>query len=358
MHLCSLSLHGFRPYEKAHFDFSSGINIIYGANAKGKTSLLEAIHFLMTGRSFRTAQSKDMIRQGEYGFSIEAAFVKHGIEQQLKVLFNESERQIFFNSTAYSTLSSLLGIVQGVIIHPDDAALIKGAPVIRRHFLDLQIAQIDPLYIHCLTRYNRAMRQRNYLLRAKSSATIESWEHEMAHAAAYIVLQRRHAIGALQVESRKLYHLLSGEPNDLNLIYKTGASAVEDEALKPYYLEQFKKLRRREMELGMTLVGPHKDDLLISLGDKEARYFASEGQQRSCVAALRLAEWERLKAMAVETPLMLLDDISLSLDQSRREKLFHHLTALGQVFLTSTHRIESSEFKAQQSEKTFAYISI
>lgn len=349
MHLHSLSLRCFRIYEESHFKFTSGINVIYGDNAKGKTSLLEAIHFLMAGRSFRTTTSTDMIHRGSSNFLLDATFNKHGIEQKLKVYFSETERQVIYNTTPYPSLSSLLGILQGVVIHPDDAALVKGAPLVRRHFLDLQIAQIDPLYVHSLTRYSRAMRQRNYLLRSKRCATIESWEHEMANAAAYLVLQRRHAVEDLIREGRRLHQLLSGEKVLLNLIYKTPAPEGNLEVLKHYYHESFRKHRPREIELGVTLIGPHKDDLIIALDDKDARYFASEGQQRTCVAALRLSEWERLKKMGMETPMILLDDVGVSLDQSRRTKLFEHLTTLGQVFLTSTERINHLETYADCS---------
>jgi DNA replication and repair protein RecF len=290
-------------------------------------------------------QVSDMIRRESKGFALEATFLKHEIEQLLKVFIGEKERRLIYNTTACPSLTHLLGILPGVVVHPDDAALVKGAPNIRRHFLDLQIAQADPLYVHHLMRFNRAMRQRNYLLRSKNLVTIESWEHEMAHAAAYIVFHRRRAVEDLQETSRRLYQELSGEASHLSLAYKTSApSGAVENALKEYFLAQFQKWRRKEMELGMTLTGPHKDDLSITLGAKEVRYFASEGQQRSCVAALRLAEWERLKTLSGEPPLMLLDDVGVSLDQSRRARLLRHMSTLDQVFLTSTHQINRAEF--------------
>ena len=130
------------------------------------------------------------------------------------------------------------------------------------------------------------------------------------------------------------------------LSYKSSSPAQADpELLRQYYLEQYHKNRRRESELGFTLVGPHKDDLLIALGDKEVRYFASEGQQRSCVAALKLAEWERMRRVSEEVPLMLIDDVGTSLDESRRGLLFRHVEQLGQVFLTATAPLPLSSGK-------------
>lgn len=341
MLLRTLYLHNFRAYKEGFFEFSSGINTIYGPNAQGKTTILEAIYLLVTGSSFRTSQISDLIRLGENFFYIEALFVKHGIEQKLRLSWDGKERKIVYNNTTLSSTSNLLGLLQGVVITPDDISLIKGGPLTRRLFLDLQLAQGDPLYVHYLTRYNRAMRQRNSLLRSKNPMTIESWEHEMANSAAYVVQQRLRALDDLQLSGRSLHRDLSGEVCDLTLIYKSG-SAVTGEGLselRQYYLGQYQKLRPREMDLGYTLSGPHKDDFLIAIGEKDARFFASEGQQRSCVTALRLAEWNRLHKSANARPLMLIDDIGTSLDEGRRERLFAQLPSLGQVFLTSTQKL-------------------
>lgn len=339
MLLRKIYLHHFRCYSEASFEFSSGVNVICGPNAKGKTSLLEAIYLLMTGRSFRTSQNEDLIRIGASGFYLEAHFVKHEIEQILKMHWNGKERKIILNNTPCSS-SGLFGILQGVVVTPDDVSLVKGAPSQRRHFLDMQIAQIDPLYVHHLLRYNRAIRQRNALLRSKNFSTLESWEHEMANSAAYLVRQRHQAIEELQAKGVEIYRVLSGEQDELQLNYKTGAPVSESvEGLRKYYMEQFKKLRKREAELGCTLIGPQKDDVTIAIGQKEARFFASEGQQRSCVAALRLAEWMRLHSLADEMPLMLIDDVGMSLDSVRRERLMGYMETLGQVFLTSTHEL-------------------
>lgn len=337
MFLRHLYLHNFRLYQEASFDFCSGINTICGPNAQGKTSLLEAIYLLITGHSFRAGQLSDLIRLGASSFYIEADFIKHGIEQNLKFAFDGRERKIFYNHNPCPSSSSLIGLLQGVLVTPDDIALIKGGPQIRRHFLDLQIAQIDPLYVHHLTRYNRAMRQRNVLLRAKDPATLDSWEQEMANAAAYLTQQRYRALEDLQLSSRCFHQIFSGEKEELYLKHKTGATlGVEQAVMRNDYVAQWRKMRRREMELGYTLVGPHKEDFAIAIGEKETRFFASEGQQRSCIAALRFAEWERLNRLASEPPLMLIDDVGVSLDSTRRERLMSQLQGLGQVFLTAT----------------------
>jgi len=184
----------------------------------------------------------------------------------------------------------------------------------------------------------RAMKQRNYLLRKKETATLEVWEEEIAISAAYITLEREKATKELNVQGHPLQKALSGNLDDLQLTYKSSAlqsGASESESLKKYFLSQYAKYRKKELELGNTLIGPHRDDLIILLQKKEVRLFASEGQQRSCVASLRLAEWIRLQTQTEEIPLMCIDDVGISLDRSRETLLYSHLQNLGQVFLTS-----------------------
>ncbi len=343
MYLQRLYLYNFRNIGELEVTFCPRINVIFGDNAQGKTAILEAIHFLTTGRSFRTSHLADMIRWGAASFYLEADFVKYGIEQKIRVGCGEKERQVVYNSSRYASLNSLLGILQGCVITPDDSELIKGSPAIRREFLDLQIAQSDPLYIHYLARYQRAMQQRNYLLRSKNSISLESWELEMADAAAYLTVQRQRAVDEVHLSGCDLHRALNAEHEILSIRYK--ASPVSTASLadvRGFYLEQWHKLRRREMELGYTSLGPHKDDLLIAIGGHDVRDFASEGQQRSCASALRFAQWQRLCRLSAEAPLMLLDDVGISLDESRRRKLLQHVVALGQVFLTSTQPLSHS----------------
>lgn len=340
MQIRSLYLKNFRLYEEANFTFGPRINLICGPNAIGKTTILEALYVLMTGSSFRATQNSDLIKTGASGFYIEALFVKHGIEQSLKFAYEGKERKIVYNSTTLQSSSHLIGLLQGVLHIPDDVQLVKGAPQQRRHFLDLQIAQVDPLYIHHLTRYNRAMRQRNALLRTRNHSTLETWESEMASSAAYITEQRARAIADLSNLGSVLHKQLAGS-EAFALRYKTDVKSFD--SLREHYVQLFKKHRLREMDLGITLYGPHKDDFVIELNNQEARYFASEGQQRSSVSTLRLAEWTRLKTISEEAPLFFIDDLGISLDQTRRTKLVSSLTDLNQVFLTLTQPIDFAD---------------
>lgn len=331
MHVRSLFLRDYRLYEEAVFEFAPGVNAIVGPNARGKTSLLEALYYLVCGRSFRNAQQADLIRQGAPHFYLEACFVQHDVEQRLKISCDGKERRIFYNNTPFASVASLLGLLKGVVMVPDDMALIKGSPQARRQFLDYQIAQVDPLYVHHLTRYARAMRQRNCLLKAKQMETLEHWEREMASSAAYLSKQRHQAVAELDQLCCARYAAITQSTHTLKLVYKGN--------LSENLMERYAQMRPREVAVGYTLVGPHRDDVQILLDGKEARLFASEGQQRASVAAMRLAEWHRLRQIGAELPLMLMDDVGMSLDAARCGHLLNQLEGMGQVFLTATHSL-------------------
>lgn len=181
-----LYLHHFRSYERKEFSFQPGINVIRGDNARGKTNLLEAVYLLSTGRSFRTVQLTDLIRHGEPFFYLEADFSTGPVTQHLKVSFDGQVKRVEHDGATYSQFTPLLGLFPTVLHVPEDIELITGSPTQRRRFLDLHIAQTDPLYIFHLARYFKAMRQRNVLLRQHKEATIESWEQILVVSGQYL----------------------------------------------------------------------------------------------------------------------------------------------------------------------------
>lgn len=339
MYLHSLYLKNFRLYTEKRLVFAPNLNVIVGPNASGKTTILEAIHLLMTGRSFRTSQNKELIQDGTDSFYAETTFVKHEVEQSLKLSYKSNERRIIYNQTVLQSSSGLLGLLQGTVLTPNDANLVKGQPGFRRQFLDLQLSQADPLYVHHLSRYHRAMAQRNHLLRTKTIHSIEMWEKEMVNSAIYLVESRAQAVAELSEIGDHFYGMLSDGCERFKLDYQTLLKKEGIEKVGSYYQEQLQKHRSREMAIGNTVTGPHRDDFIVCLQNKEARYFASEGQQRSCAVALRLAEWERLKRRGEATPIMLLDDLGFGLDATRRKRLLSIIQSLKQVFISTTEKL-------------------
>lgn len=338
MHVSRLALYHVRAYERKTFEFSQKINLISGPNAQGKTTILEALFTCAVGRSFRTAQLSELIKREMQGFSIEIHYQKCGVGQEVKVCGTSAEKYVILNSTKH-TLAVLQGGLTAVASTPDDIQLVKGAPSSRRDYLDLQLVQIDPLYSHHLKRYQRALKQRNSLLKLQSSDTLNSWEYELAHSAAYIIEKRLQLLHALSPLCSHIYGYLVNQEQPLSFKYKAGISLVEDKnRLKEHLCTLWRTQRHRDFLAGTTLSGPHKDDFTILLGEMDLRHFGSQGEQRTTALTLKLAEWEQMKQSSEgEEPLLLLDDIGYGLDSSRQKKLMEWLQNAGQVFLTTTH---------------------
>ncbi len=330
VYLKSLYLRNFRNYKEASVSFSEKLNVLYGANAAGKTSLLEAIYLVATGRSFRTQNLQELIREGESFFFLDARVLKEGVEQRVQISFDGRSRRLTLDATSYSTLSPLLGNLPIVLSTPYDIELIEKAPAERRRFLNLHLAQIDPIYVHHLSRFWRAMKQRNFLLRAKDFESIECWETEMAQSAEHIVRARREMIDALREPLNEESKILSAKAETCDIQLQISSHPKN-------YLQQLQKNRLKESDLGMTLTGPHRDDLSIAIDKREARVFSSEGQKKTAMTALKLAEWGLFFKKTNSRPIMGFDDFENVLDTERQILLQKRLARLSQVFITTPH---------------------
>jgi DNA replication and repair protein RecF len=347
MYLKRLLLRNFRNYARAEAIFSPSVNLIQGENGQGKTNLLEAIHFVSTGRSFRATSLSDLIHFGESFFYLEAEFQKDGVSQCIKIYYDENTRKVQYNETIYQTLTSLLGILPSVLLSPDDLSLVSGNPAERRRFLDLHIAQTDPLYFHHLGRYFKAMKQRNHLLRSKSDLAIQAWEQMMAQSASYLVVKRQQAADALKIPSSRWMEILSRGLDLVDIDYQSSLSIPQREKdLTSHFQQIWQKSRPREMLIGSTQMGPHRDDLLVHLSDKPAKLYSSEGQKRSCISSLRFAQWEQMAESLGYPPMLGIDDFGIQLDKQRQGSLKSHLVKFRQVFLTSPVSMQS-DFNAE-----------
>ena len=330
VYLKALYLRNFRNYSEAEVHLVPRLNIFFGDNAQGKTNLLEAIYLIATGRSFRTQSLHELIKAGESFFFLEAEIVRDEVSQRIQISFDGQNRRLQMDANSYSSFHPLLGMLPSVLYTPYDIELISGSPAERRRFLNLHLAQSDPLYVHHLSRFWRAMKQRNCLLRCQNRDSLECWEVEMAQSAEYIVKARQEMIAELKEPLQKQSQRLSSQREVHELHFHISQSKT--------YLQQLQKNRPREMELGLTLTGPHRDDLSLSIDGKPARLFASEGQKKTAIAALRFAEWERLCKRVGGSALMGIDDLGLHLDETRQKLLRNSLDELGQVFITTPHR--------------------
>ncbi|HEV7736515.1 MAG TPA: DNA replication and repair protein RecF, partial [Chlamydiales bacterium] len=210
MFIKSLYLRHFRNYSETEVHFSPRLNLFYGENAQGKTNLLEAISLIATGRSFRTTRLQELIQDGAPFFFLEAKVIKNAFEHTVAITFDGQTKKLTLDGNSYSTLQHLLGLLPSVFFTPSDAELADGSPAVRRRFLNVHLAQRDPLYIHHLSRYWRAMKQRNALLRSVDLSAIACWEQEMAESASYLWKMRAHLLSEIQQPLQENALFLSG----------------------------------------------------------------------------------------------------------------------------------------------------
>lgn len=350
-----LQLIHFRNQEDRVLCPHEGCTAIEGPNGCGKTNLIEAMYFASIGRSFRTSRNEDMIQFGQDEGTILMEFSLRQVRHQLKVRLSRKESLRFFVNDTKIKRKDLLGTFRTVLFTPDELQLIKGAPQERRRFLDIDISQVSPRYYEELLRYNRAVMQRNAALRqAQLRGTvpdIDMWDTQIASGAAYLVKKRREAIGRMNEILRDTEAALTGGRESLVIRYRLSGetAAPPDES---WYLEQLAAFRESDIRLCRTSIGPHRDDLLFEMNGMDISRFGSQGQQRTAILAMKLAEMEFIRKETGEYPVLLLDDMGSELDEERRRALFQFIRRGEiQTFVTATH-FEGAAYIVDLTEKT------
>jgi DNA replication and repair protein RecF len=345
MHISHFSAARFRNLERATLEPCPGVNVIYGENGQGKTNLVEAI-WLFTGcRSFRTAETADLVRQGTADAMLRIAFESNAREQRAE-LYIQKRRELRLNGFAEETPRRMLGVFPAVAFTPATLALAQGGPGERRRFLDVALCMLRPVYAVHLAKYLKALAQRNALLRRpvpEGANAIEAlllpWEEALAREAAAISIARRQYLQALLPHAGAFYAGISGGREVLAPAYQPHGLLPEEwneaspEALTEAYRAALAQSRRADLRRQMTGLGPHRDDLYLQLDGMRLRAFGSQGQQRSAALALKLAEAAVLREQTAECPVALLDDVLSELDAGRQRDLLRYLDGW-QVFLT------------------------
>jgi len=332
--LTGLRLRDFRNYEVVELDLGEGFHLVTGPNAQGKTNLLEALYLLSTTRLLRGSRDGDAIRHGAQKASVEA---DSGRTNLALVLEHGIRKRASLNSLGLPRASDLIGRLPCVCISAADLPIVRGEPSDRRLFLDLELSQTYPAYLQHFTLYKRALEQRNALLKLANDryvddASFEPWEIQLAdHGSAMREFRRRYVVD-LTPYARDT-HATLGHGEELALGYETKDETEDSAAMSAALANR----RREDIARKTTTIGPHRDELRISIDHKEGRTYGSQGQQRSAVIALKLATLRLLSEILGRTPLLLLDDILSDLDASRRAKLSEWILAhADQALLTCT----------------------
>lgn len=336
------ALTNFRNYIAADLELLPGTNIFVGYNGQGKTNILEGIYYLLHGRSYRAQRDSELMRWGEHYFHLAGEFASDNRKILIESSYQERRKVMKVNGVPVRKLSEYLGTVNAVSFAPDDLTMIKGGPAERRRFLDRHLAQIKPGYIGILNSYNRALQQKNTLLKTTLTTRekrLQSalWNEQLITYGKKIIASRLEARDRLAKIAAKIYANISDHQENLGMIYLSlgkndGRSALE------HFASLLENKMNEEIERQTSLLGPHRDDLAFELNNQPSRLYASQGQQRSIVLSLKLAQLELIREDKSDYPLLLLDDVLSELDVLRRQFLLRFIhTSKIQTLLTMTN---------------------
>lgn len=351
MRVNQLTLHNFRNYKDLQLQITANVNVFIGPNAQGKTNLIEALYLTAMGRSHRTSIDQELIRWDQPAASVEVNFFRQDVENSLSFKFiNGQNKEILSNSHSVP-VREIIGSLNVILFSPEDLLLIKGAPLLRRRFLDNEISQANPVYYRQLLNFNRILGQRNNLLkkirenRAKTDL-LYPWDEQLAKAAATITQKRLESVKKLTMLANLHHRKLTGSKESLTVNYNmSGTNQEKIDNLHSWYLKKFEEQRSQDVINGSTSIGPHRDDLILLVNGRNLRNFGSQGQQRTGVLALKLAELEFIKSETGEYPILLLDDVMSELDATRRSELLLFIKERIQTFITAADEQYFSQVK-------------
>lgn len=339
MQIKKLSLKNFRNYEEEEFTFSEGLNVLFGRNAQGKTNCAEAVFYLCTGSSLRIKHDKQLIFTGADRARISAVCANRYGDVFIEADIGENSREIRVNGNKIARNADLLGNVNSVFFSPGELRLIQDGPDERRRFLNLSISQLSKGYYTALLRYNKILEQRNTLLKNRDVElvleTLPVWDEQLCLYAARIAEARRSYAELLSPLAAEAHAYLTDGKEDLSVGMDRTYKGDEGEIAEKLKREM-RNAYEKDLRLGFTTVGPHRDDLKIYIAGKDAKGYASQGQARTAALSLKLAELEIFKERAGEYPVLILDDVMSELDLPRRKKLVSKLQGI-QTIITCTH---------------------
>ncbi len=346
MYLKNLRLWNFRSYETLDLNLENGTTILLGENGVGKTNVVEAIYLLCTGRSHRDNRESDLIKIDTSWTRVRGENIKRdGRHTVDMVIAKGQKKRILVNGLAISKISEMLGHVSGVIFSPEDLNLVKEGPSERRRFMNIELSQVSRAYFYALAEYNKVLEQRNKLLAlGGGEESLAVWDTLLAQKAVPVVKARREFCQKLEPIAEKNHFYLSGEKEKLSCRYK---SNIDSDDIFGQMMELLENSHEMDMRRGFTAYGPHKDDIVIRLGDIDLRYFGSQGQQRTATLALKLSELEMMCDDLGEYPILLLDDVLSELDEKRQKTLLDKIKNI-QTIITAAQPVDY--FKNMQAK--------
>jgi DNA replication and repair protein RecF len=361
MRIDRLELLNYRNYEELELSFSSEINVFIGENAQGKTNVMESLYVLSMAKSHRASNDKELIRWGtDYAKIKGDVYRKYG-KLPLEITLSKKGKSAKVNHLEQRRLSEYIGQLNVVMFAPEDLNLVKGSPQVRRRFIDMEIGQISPVYLHDLVTYQKLLKQRNHILKQNygkkmiDDVMFDVYTEQFIEAAVKIIQKRYQFMDLLQKWAEPIHQGISRGLEQLQIRYQPISGLKPEWTSKEMasFLEQkLAEVRKRELERGLTLVGPHRDELGFIVNGYDVQTYGSQGQQRTTALSLKLAEIELIKQEVGEAPVLLLDDVLSELDDYRQSHLLNTIRGSVQTFVTTTS-VEGIQHETIQSARLF-----
>jgi DNA replication and repair protein RecF len=339
-----LELRHYRNIDHLDLTCPGELHLFIGPNAQGKTNILESLYVLALGKSHRARSHKELIQWGQPFAQLNARVMRGEGIQRLEIRLTEQGKKASRNGVEQRRLSEYIGTLTAVLFAPEDLALVKGSPQVRRRFLDMEIGQVSPAYVHHLSQYNKLMVQRNHLLKElyrnrRQLPLLEVLDHQLAQAAAVVWKKRAMFIERLAVWAEEIHRAITQGQEQLRLRYRPSIPVrpeEEEPLLAERLVRQLEKVREKEIARGSTSIGPHRDDLQLAAGETDLHTYGSQGQQRTAALSLKLAEIELIRQETGHYPILLLDDVLSELDDHRKTHLLEAIRGKVQTFVTAT----------------------
>ncbi|CDQ37849.1 MULTISPECIES: DNA replication/repair protein RecF [Virgibacillus] len=345
MHIKQLQLKNYRNYHDLDISFDDKINVIIGENAQGKTNLMEAIYLLAFTKSHRTPREKELIKWEEEYAKIEGRITKRKQSFPLEIVISSKGKKAKLNRLEQKRLSDYIGALNVVMFAPEDLTIVKGAPQIRRRFIDMELGQIQPRYIYHLGQYQKILKQRNHVLKqlqrgvSRDTTMLHVLTEQLLDHAATLLERRFVFLDLLRKWASPIHHGISRQLEKLEIKYSPTIEVSEEankENIETIYANKFNDIEAKEIERGTTLIGPHRDDLLFIVNNKNVQTYGSQGQQRTTALSVKLAEIELIYNEVGEYPILLLDDVLSELDDYRQSHLLNTIHGKVQTFVSTT----------------------
>lgn len=334
MYIKTLELSNYRNYNNLHIEFEEGTTILYGNNAQGKTNILEALYLSATTKSHRGSKDKEIIKFDEDEAHIKVIVHKHDVDHKIDMhLKKDKSKGVAIDGLRIKRSGELFGILNIVFFSPEDLNIIKNSPNVRRKFMDLELCQIDKIYYYDYINYNKALQQRNNLLkriyyRPDMLDTLDIWNDKIVEYGSHIISRRQHFIDMINDIIVDIHSKLTGGLENIKVVYNYNVS-VED------YMDSLKDKQDTDLKYQTTQIGPHRDDITFYINDIDVKKYGSQGQQRTAALSLKLAEIELVKMVIKDNPVLLLDDVMSELDSNRKMYLLDSIKDI-QTIITCT----------------------